>query len=248
MADLDTTLAAIDAVAVQECGGCGRPLKENGPSPYYCSETCQSRWAAHRSNPLPDDDFPGLSRGPGARRPPDTRAPIAVVGEHGPELINLPVNVRGPNRDRHEIEWAQVTGDTPPLIVPGIAGVVIERHRLEVMIDRTPTHVVIHAKHTQPRDPSGLGAHTYPVELGTPTAFLVDVSAEQFAIGILNVLRRNNPPALTPDTIYEVVYGMLVEAAHQAELAAARARYATGVQADPAVQQTNLRQLRGGDT
>lgn len=46
MTDLDQTLAAIDAVTAPHCGGCGRRLRDNGPSLDFCSEWCQESWTS----------------------------------------------------------------------------------------------------------------------------------------------------------------------------------------------------------
>lgn len=48
MTDLQTTLDAIDELAVHECGHCRRPLQVNGPSPDYCDDECQADWLADR--------------------------------------------------------------------------------------------------------------------------------------------------------------------------------------------------------
>lgn len=42
--DLQSTLDAIDDVAVHECGWCQRHIDENGPSPDFCSAICQTLW------------------------------------------------------------------------------------------------------------------------------------------------------------------------------------------------------------
>lgn len=44
MTDLADTLAAIDELAVHECGQCQKPLDAGGPSRDFCSETCQTSW------------------------------------------------------------------------------------------------------------------------------------------------------------------------------------------------------------
>lgn len=54
MADLDQTLAAIDAVTAPHCGACGRRLRADGPSPDFCDETCQTVWAGARSRARTD--------------------------------------------------------------------------------------------------------------------------------------------------------------------------------------------------
>lgn len=44
MTDLQATLAAIDELAVHECGQCRRPLRPDGPSPDFCGPWCQEDW------------------------------------------------------------------------------------------------------------------------------------------------------------------------------------------------------------
>lgn len=51
MSDLGALLEQIDTVT--GCHHCGGPLG-NSPSGDFCGETCQARWHANRSHPLPD--------------------------------------------------------------------------------------------------------------------------------------------------------------------------------------------------
>lgn len=46
MTDLQSTLDAIDEVAVHECGHCRRQLRPDGPSLDFCSPWCQQAWVA----------------------------------------------------------------------------------------------------------------------------------------------------------------------------------------------------------
>jgi hypothetical protein len=48
MTDIQSTLDAIDDVAVQECGWCRSALDENGPSADFCSAICQTSWTQRK--------------------------------------------------------------------------------------------------------------------------------------------------------------------------------------------------------
>lgn len=44
MTDLQSTLDAIDEVAVHRCGQCDAVLRPEAPSDEFCSEACQAAW------------------------------------------------------------------------------------------------------------------------------------------------------------------------------------------------------------
>lgn len=46
---LDATLAAIDELAVQQCGHCNAPLADDGQSPDFCGPDCQQAWTETRN-------------------------------------------------------------------------------------------------------------------------------------------------------------------------------------------------------
>lgn len=58
MSDLQSTLDAIDQIAVHECGWCRNQLADDGPSPYFCNERCQESWALHQRVPVKPDTEP----------------------------------------------------------------------------------------------------------------------------------------------------------------------------------------------
>ena len=50
--DLQSTLDAIDTLAVHQCGQCDQPLPEGSVSAYWCDGVCQEAWNAARSEAL----------------------------------------------------------------------------------------------------------------------------------------------------------------------------------------------------
>lgn len=52
MGDLDSTLDAIDEMAVHHCGHCDTPLGPEAPSKYWCDDECQEAWNEARSEAL----------------------------------------------------------------------------------------------------------------------------------------------------------------------------------------------------
>jgi hypothetical protein len=59
VSDLQSTLDAIERLAVHQCGWCQLPLAADGPSMDYCSDRCQSAWTldACRSTSTSPNEF-----------------------------------------------------------------------------------------------------------------------------------------------------------------------------------------------
>lgn len=52
MTDLQSTLDAIDTLAVHQCGQCDRALPDGSVSAYWCDDVCQEAWNAARGESL----------------------------------------------------------------------------------------------------------------------------------------------------------------------------------------------------
>lgn len=50
--DLQSTLDAIDTLAVHQCGQCDRPLPDGSVSAYWCDDVCQEAWNTARGEAL----------------------------------------------------------------------------------------------------------------------------------------------------------------------------------------------------
>lgn len=61
---IEDVIARIDQAV--GCQLCGKPLRDNGPSPDFCKESCQEGWYAKRASRRPEAAVPsyvGLDRG-----------------------------------------------------------------------------------------------------------------------------------------------------------------------------------------
>lgn len=77
--DLQDTLAAIDTLAVHQCGHCTQPLDPDAVSPDFCGQDCQQAWTARQAEIV---DLVGY------REPMDLAAHAANLVElESPEVI-----------------------------------------------------------------------------------------------------------------------------------------------------------------
>jgi hypothetical protein len=62
--DLQSTLDAIDELAVHHCGWCQNPLADDAPSPDFCNERCQELWSSRQRQSVKPPPAPARTSQP----------------------------------------------------------------------------------------------------------------------------------------------------------------------------------------